>query len=460
MKWLATVLAVGVSVLLAACVEKETEKVDEGFVQANLLTTPPTPRHIVNADLGGKVVYLGCDLDKESAALGDRVKVTHYWKVVEAPGADWKLFTHVNGPGGDWINVDDTKMRKSYGPDRWKMGDVIRDEQVFPILKTWKSAEAVIYVGMYRRGGQSERDRIEIKAGPNDGHGRVRVATVKVTGGAATAAPAEPAPPYVVRRASGKIAIDGKADEPDWATAQSTGPFKVAQGGDDPGGSASAKLLWDDQNLYVLVEIADKDVASQYEKHDDPLWKEDAVELFIDADKNGHGYVELQVNPRNATFDSWFANVRPDGDEKWDSGMKTAVVVDGTLDQRDDEDRGWSAEIQIPLAAVKGRDDKMDVRIPPHVADSWKLDIVRVEKPKDKGGTASAWAQISVSDFHAPDKLVPVIFGDEKGRAEVGAEPAPAPGSVPAAKADDPGAKKDGARKDAAKKDARPPKAK
>src|SRR6266567_5982224 len=213
------------AVALASCVEKETEQpVDDAYIKGNLLAAAPTPQHVVNADLGGKVVYLGCDLDKETVALGDRVKITHYWKVVAPPGPEWRLFTHVNGSsGGEWINVDDTKMRKGYGPDRWKAGDVVRDEQVFPILKTWKSPEAVVYVGLFRRGGQSEKDRMAIASGPSDGHGRVQVAKIAIGGNPASAPASAPAAaPYVIRRASGKIKIDGKADEKDWAAAQST----------------------------------------------------------------------------------------------------------------------------------------------------------------------------------------------------------------------------------------------
>jgi hypothetical protein len=431
MKWLAITLAV-VCVGAAACVDKEGgDKADPSFIQSNLLASAPTPQHAVNADLGGKVTYLGCDVDHETAAIGDHVKVVHYWKVNEAPGPDWKLFTHVNGSAGDWINVDDTRMRKQYGPEKWKSGDIIRDEQVFPVLARWKSPDATVYVGMYRRGGQTEKDRMTVASGPNDGHGRVEVVKIPIAAAGGRAATAG----YVVRRASGKIVVDGKGDEPDWASAPSTGPFKTAQNGGEPGGSASAKLLWDDQNLYALVEVVDADVASQFTKHDEPLWKEDAVELFIDADKNGHGYVELQVNPRNATFDSWFATVRPDGNDKWDSGMVTAVTVDGTLDKRDDVDKGWRAELAIPLKAVKGEDDKMDVRLPPRAGDTWKLDIVRVEKPKDGAVTASAWAAIDVSDFHALDRLVTVTFGDATGKTEAppaDAKVAPATAAKPA----------------------------
>ena len=110
------------------------------------------------------------------------------------------------------------------------------------------------------------------------------------------------------------------------------------------------------------------------------------------------------------TFDAWFPTARPDTDVAWESGMKAAVKVDGTLDKRTDEDKGWTAEIAIPLAAVKGKDDKMAVKVPPAAGDTWKLNVVRVEKPREGSITASAWAQISIEDFHAIDRLMTVSF--------------------------------------------------
>jgi hypothetical protein len=395
---------------LSGCVEKgEPERPDPGFIQDNLLSAAPTPGLPLDADLGGKVVYLGADVDKQQAALGDRVKITHYWKVVEPPGPEWRLFTHVNGSAGDWINVDDTRMRKGHGPDRWKAGEIIRDEQTFPILKTWKSPEATVYVGMFRKGGQTEKDRMPIVSGPSDGKGRLRVATISITGAAAAAGGEKP---YVIRRARGPITLDGKADEEAWAAAETTGDFVDAEGGEPVGAATRARLLYDDSHLYVLVEVEDRDVATQYKKHDEPIWKEDAIELFIDADGNGKGYIELQVNPRGTMYDSWYADVRPGGDPAWQSGMKAAVKVDGTLDKRDDVDRGWTVELAIPLAAVKGRDEAMAVTLPPAPGDTWRLNLVRVEKPLKKGLTVSSWAPIPISDFHALDRLKVVTFGE------------------------------------------------
>jgi cellulose/xylan binding protein with CBM9 domain len=412
------------------CVDKDSEKVDEAYVKQNLLSAPPTPKVPVNANLGGKVTYLGADVDRDRVIPGGTIQVVHYWKVVQPPGPDWRVFTHLDGGDKEWINVDETKMRKNYGPDKWKAGDIVRDEQSIPVPRTWKGAEVTVHVGLYKKGGATEKDRIAILSGKTDGHGRLVALRLPLTASMRT-----PLYDYVVRRATGPITPDGKDDEADWKTAPVTAAFVDATGGRHVDGEAHARFLWDDKNLYAFIDVKDKDVASPYTKHDDPLWGADAVELFIDADKDGHDYVELQVNPRNATFDSWLAAPRQ-GDEKWDSHMVTGTTVEGTLDDRDDTDVGWHAELAIPLEAVKGAKADMKVQLPPRVGDTWRLNVVRVDKGKDdKTVAASSWAQITIQDFHAIDRLRTVAFGDEKGNVAAAAESQPAgsaPGSAPA----------------------------
>lgn len=406
--------------LVAGCVEKEPA-VDQSFVKANLLSAEPTPKHTVKADFGGKIVYLGADIDKDAVAPGDKITVVHYWKVVATPGSEWRAFTHVNGVGKDWMNVDETKMRKGYGPDRWKGGDIVKDEQTITLRKEWGSPFASIYVGLYKKGGQSERDRMPVVTGPHDGHSRVLVAKLNVTGVKAPSAAATAG--YTVRKTASPITIDGKADEAVWKDAAGTGDFKDAEGAPiKTSGPTSAKLLWDDKNLYAWIDVGDTDIGSPYKKTDEPLWQADVVEFFIDADKNRRGYVELQINPNNAHFDTWFAQGRPNRDDSFDAKMQSAVVKD---------DKGWHVEVAIPLEAVKGKDAAMTVTVPPKPGDQWKLNIVRVDKNKsmkDKEIAASGWAQIPYSDFHALDKLVLVTFGDESGKTAAAA-PAPPAGS-------------------------------
>jgi hypothetical protein len=321
----------------------------------------------------------------------------------------------------DWINADGSKMRGSHPPDRWKAGEILRDEQSITLKGDWSSPFAAIHVGMYKKGSSNPKDRMTVVAGPGDGQGRILAAKIPVSGARSATPP--PGSGYTIRRATGTITIDGKADETSWSEAPATPPFGTAEGGPTVEGQATAKLLWDDQHLYAFIDVKDKDIYSSYKKADDPLWKEDVVELFIDANRDRRGYVELQVNPNNAQFDSFFSGGNRQGaDPSFSAHMKSAVVVSGTLDKRDDQDAGWSAEIAIPLEAVKGKDAAMAVTLPPKPGDKWRLNVVRVDKPKDKGISASSWAAITIGDFHAIDRLMEVTFGDEKGQ---GAAPPP-----------------------------------
>ncbi len=405
-----------------ACIETgpPQKKIDPAYIAKNLLTeAPATMSNEVGADFGGKVVYLGSDVDTKVATPGGSVKLVHYWKVVAPLGERWRVFTHVQGKAAaDWVNADLTDMRIGHGPAEWKAGEIVRDEQTFKVPKTWQSEYLDVLVGLYPKGGQKIEDRMPIINGPADDERRVTAARVSVK--LPEQAKPKKSTAYVVRKASAAITIDGRGDEADWQQAAESPAFRDAEGSPEVPGAARARLLWDDEYLYALISVTDPDVYSQYQKQDEPMWREDVVELFIDADGNRHGYVELQVNPNNAHFDAWFATTRAGAtDTAWNAEMKSAVVIDGTGDDRDDEDQGWTVEVAIPLAAVKGRDANMEVAIPPALGDRWRLNVVRVDKPKDaKNPVASSWNPITYQDFHALDRMLEVVFGAADGSLE------------------------------------------
>ncbi len=347
------VLGAALLVLAVSCVEREPKgktdqkPPDSAYIEKNILAEAPTVGLVVNADLGGKVVYLGADVDKQTLRPGDKFKVTHYWKVIDPPGSDWRVFTHVIGASpNDWMNVDYTQMRAGHGPDKWKKGQIIRDEQEIVLKGDWKSPYAQIGVGMWRKGSQGTNGRMSIVSGPHDKESRIM--SVRLTVAPKGAAPKLERKTYVIKRAKGAIAIDGKADEESWAAAEWSPAFSDTEGGQSIGQKTRAKLLWDDDNLYAFIESSDTDIFSEYTVKDDSLWKADVVELFIDADGNRKGYVELQVNPNNAQLDAWFATNRHQGsDFEWSADMKSAVHHRGTPANRHDTDEGWDVEIAI-----------------------------------------------------------------------------------------------------------------
>lgn len=373
-----TVLIVAIAI---GCHKKRDP--DAERVRANLLATGPALEAPLNVDLGGGLIYLGNEVDSTRARPGGSVTVTHYLKVTRKP-PDLKFRVSIAADGEQPVAAAPSFMQTEYPPTRWKPGDIIRDRQIVEVPGTWRAPHVKLQLAF-------ELDTpigrpIPIEAGGD----------------------------YPVHRASGPIELDGVGGEAAWRAASWSPSFTTATGGRPVPGQARARLLWDDAHLYALIEVVDPNIFSPFTGRDDTLWKADVVEIFIDADRNRRGYVELQVNPRGAIFDAFFPVGR--GQEhhfEWNSRLRAGVTVDGTADRRGDRDRGWVVEMAIPHADVVGMaGDQMDVRIPPAVGDRWNLNVVRVDQPGGKGISAATWNPITIRDFHALGRMLTVTFAD------------------------------------------------
>ena len=112
--------------------------------------------------------------------------------------------------------------------------------------------------------------------------------------------PAPPIPKYEVKRAESSIVIDGKLDDKAWAaanTAELTFPWESQTGAKQ---KTIARLLWDDDNLYVSYECEDADVTAKFTQRDDPTYRDDAVEIFINPrpTQQTTAYIGLEMNAR------------------------------------------------------------------------------------------------------------------------------------------------------------------
>lgn len=408
--------AVALSGLAIGCVEQGEDKLtkeDEEFVKKNILSSPPAPQFPVNANLDDKVIYLGMDVTPVPVEPGKDVRVTHYWKVNVAPGDGWKMFTHISGTNNqNFANVDHKPVAGKYPAAQWKAGEIIRDQHTFRPPAVWNYDHLVVYTGLYKG-----NERMQVKSGP---HQENRVICGNVPMVAKSPAPLKR---YVVTKVAKPIKIDGKLDEAAWKSAPSTGPFVDTLTGNAAAISTEAKLLWDNQNLYLAFENADSDVWSTLTARDDKLWTQEAIEVMIDVDGNGKSYVELQVAPNGTIFDAYLPTYRKYEDSidakakqySWNSKLKAAVKVDGTINKREDQDKSWTVEMALPLADVNGL-DKPGVKVPPAVGDVWRANMFRMDSPKDKPQIAAAFSAPMVGDFHKLDRFGELVFGDEKGQ--------------------------------------------
>lgn len=213
-------------------------------------------------------------------------------------------------------------------------------------------------------------------------------------------------PTYICHRTLGTITIDGKLDEPAWQAAEPVS-LVLTDTGMPPRFSTTAKMLWDDGYFYVGFHCIDPDIWGTIAAHNGPMYNEEVVEVFIDADGDEIGYVEFEVNPLNADLTVYLLNQGSVRKSLWDwqsQGWQHAVTVDGKLNQRNGQDRAWAVEIAIPFA---------DILTAPHVlpqkGDIWRVNLYRIDRHSE-GDEFSAWSPTGAIDYHRPARFGQVVF--------------------------------------------------
>jgi hypothetical protein len=139
-------------------------------------------------------------------------------------------------------------------------------------------------------------------------------------------------------------------------------------------------MLWDDDALYIGARLEEPHVWATIEEHDAVIYQDNDFEVFLDPSGRGHHYVELEVNPFNTTWDLLLTHPYRSGGmpiSGWEfEGLRTAVHVDGTLNDPSDVDGGWNVEIAIPWRSLR---DVAGVECPPRDGDRWRINFSRVE---------------------------------------------------------------------------------
>ncbi|MEE9442400.1 MAG: carbohydrate-binding family 9-like protein [candidate division Zixibacteria bacterium] len=187
---------------------------------------------------------------------------------------------------------------------------------------------------------------------------------------------------YICYMTSGTINIDGKLDKRCWSLAPWTDCFIDIEGNNKskPRFKTRAKMLWDSSCFYIAAEMEEPHVWGKLQKRDAVIYHDNDFEVFIDPDGDTHEYYELEVNALNTQWDLLINKPYRDGGpaiNAWDiQGLKTAVYIDGTINNPGDIDRGWSIEIAIPWNVLKQCAHRP---APPKNGDIWRVNFSRVE---------------------------------------------------------------------------------
>lgn len=183
-------------------------------------------------------------------------------------------------------------------------------------------------------------------------------------------------------------AIDGSLDDAVWRAAPWTEPFVDIRGPDwpDPHLGTRAKIAWDERFLYVGAELEEPHLWATLADRDAIVYRENDFEVFLDPDGDGLAYYELEINALGTEFDLFLDKPyrrKGKADIAWDvEGLRTAVHLEGTLNDPSDEDAGWSVEIAIPWSALRPPGAPADAAVaPPRPGDLWRVNFSRVQWP-------------------------------------------------------------------------------
>jgi Carbohydrate family 9 binding domain-like len=218
--------------------------------------------------------------------------------------------------------------------------------------------------------------------------------------------------PYRVERTNAPHeALLAAADAP-WAVAQRVewGPSTYA---------TAFRALWDEKGLHLRFDARDPQPWHTMTGRDEHLWDEEVVEIFLDPDRSGRDYYELEMNPANVVCDLRMISPSPkkQGDLGFNlEGLETRVRLntDGA-----GKTVGWTATAFLPWSGFAPLPSARKVALPPKAGDAWRFNVFRIDRPggkaaPEKNAIAVAYSPPPGESFHVPEVFQDFVFAPRK----------------------------------------------
>lgn len=262
---------------------------------------------------------------------------------------------------------------------------------------------------------------------------------------------------YTSYRTRKPIVVNGDLAKPEWEKAPRSSRFVDMVSGDPAIFDTRAAALWDDENLYIGFWVEEPFVEAHLTERDSLIFMENDVEVFIDG---GDCYYEFEINALNTVYEVFFiwrdayqrggkfdvpefdllsrraytfgGNYDRSGWNFWEGthprgvrwaftdwdypGMKSAVQVQGVINNRSVADRGWTVELAFPWNGMKWLANGRS--LPPRDGDEWNIFFGRFEKLEiadslPQPQPAWCWTRHGTLDTHMPEKFTRVQFSSQ-----------------------------------------------
>ncbi len=198
--------------------------------------------------------------------------------------------------------------------------------------------------------------------------------------------------------------LDGKLDDAVWQSAAIAQPFYLLNGGGAlVKEQTTVYAAYDDKQLYLAFVCAESkpDAIKRTRTRDgEPVFLDDAVEVFVDPPHNHQTYYHLVVNANGARYTARTSarglNTDWRGTNPFGAGeLRWMAKVSLSSDR-------WVAELALPLAELAER---------PRAGTVWGINFTRERRAE--GEEFSTWAYLEGKTFHAPQQFGHLIFADD-----------------------------------------------
>lgn len=237
---------------------------------------------------------------------------------------------------------------------------------------------------------------------------------------------------YVARYTSKELLMDGEMEDI-WDSASWTDVFIDIEGVRLPTYNTRMKMLWDSTYLYFYASMEEPHVWGDIMDRDAIIFYNNDFEIFIDPDGDTHSYMEFEVNALNTVWDLILTKPYRNGAktiDNWDiKGLKSAVKVNGTLNNPKDIDKGWNVEVAMPWKSLL---EVVHGSLP--VNQYWRINFSRVNwdydlqdglytRKRDTEGKYLpeynwVWSPQGVINMHEPEHWGFVYFAKEEENFE------------------------------------------
>jgi Carbohydrate family 9 binding domain-like len=175
------------------------------------------------------------------------------------------------------------------------------------------------------------------------------------------------------------------------------------------------RALWAQRGLLLRFDADDPSPWHTMTNRDDHLWEEEVVEIFLDLNRSGQDYAELEISPANVVCD--VRMIAPSPNKQMDLSWNIEGLETRAWTNKDAAGKvtGWSATALLPWAGLRSLPSAAHVALPPRPGDNWRFNVFRIERPggptaPDTGAIEAAWSKPPGESFHVPEVFRKLVF--------------------------------------------------